>query len=242
MTRSGPKGDGVGGRHPRRGERPDRHDEDHIGPGSGRGEAASRKGRKDRGWALRREYRSTYRGTLSATEKVEEGTFQGSAEPGGGPVPISVEEGLARDMRLHLGDEVDWDVQGLPIRTRVGSIRTVEWRRLEPNFFVVFQRVSWRGPEDVPSCAPCRFREQSGRVQRAVVDKYPNVTAIDLALVVETLDGIFSKVAFAIQFMALFTVATGLIVLAGAILMGRHQRIRETVLLRTWVPRGGSLP
>ena len=186
------------------------------------------------GWALRREYRSTYRGTLSATEKVEEGTFQGSAEPGGGPVPISVEEGLARDMRLHLGDEVDWDVQGLPIRTRVGSIRTVEWRRLEPNFFVVF-------PEGVLEGAPKTFlaalhadsAEQSGRVQRAVVDKYPNVTAIDLALVVETLDGIFSKVAFAIQFMALFTVATGLIVLAGAILMGRHQRIRETVLLRT---------
>jgi putative ABC transport system permease protein len=67
----------------------------------------------------------------------------------------------------------------------------------------------------------------------AVVDQFPNVTAIDLSLVVETLDGIFSKVAFAIQFMALFTVATGLIVLAGAVLMGRHQRIRETVLLRT---------
>jgi putative ABC transport system permease protein len=59
------------------------------------------------------------------------------------------------------------------------------------------------------------------------------VTAIDLALVVQTLDGIFSKVAFAIQFMALFTVATGLVVLAGAVLTGRHQRIKETVLLRT---------
>jgi putative ABC transport system permease protein len=59
------------------------------------------------------------------------------------------------------------------------------------------------------------------------------VTAIDLALVVETLDGIFSKVAVAIQFMALFTVATGLVVLAGTVLTGRHQRLRETVLLRT---------
>jgi len=96
-------------------------------------------------------------------------------------------------------------------------------------------------PEGVLEGAPKTFlaalhagsAEQSARVQRAVVDKFPNVTAIDLALVVETLDGIFSKVAFAIQFMALFTVATGLIVLAGAILMGRHQRIRETVLLRT---------
>ena len=185
-------------------------------------------------WALRREYRSTFRGALSPTEKVVEGAFSGKAGPAAALAPISVEEGLARDMRLRLGDEVDWDVQGVPVRTRVGSVRAVEWRRLEPNFFVVF-------PEGVLEGAPKTFlaalhagsAEQSARVQRAVVDKFPNVTAIDLALVVETLDGIFSKVAFAIQFMALFTVATGLIVLAGAILMGRHQRIRETVLLRT---------
>jgi putative ABC transport system permease protein len=185
-------------------------------------------------WALRREYRSTYRSGISATEKIVEGSFAGRAAPGGGPAPISVEEGLARDMRLHVGDEVDWDVQGLPVRTVVGSIRAVEWRRMEPNFFVVF-------PEGVLDGAPKTYLAavhadspaQSARVQLAVVDQFPNVTAIDLALVVETLDGIFSKVAFAIQFMALFTVATGLIVLAGAVLMGRHQRIRETVLLRT---------
>src|ERR1700690_4136365 len=137
-------------------------------------------------------------------------------------------------MQLRLGDEVDWDVQGLAVRTRVGSIRAVEWRRLEPNFFVVF-------PEGVLDGAPKTYLAavhagspaESARVQRAVVDAFPNVTAIDLALVVETLDGIFSKVAFAIEFMALFTMATGLVVLAGSIFAGRHQRIRETVLLRT---------
>jgi putative ABC transport system permease protein len=185
-------------------------------------------------WALRREYRSTFRGSLSGTERLVEGSFTGRARAGAGPVPVSVEEGLARDMQLRIGDEIDWDVQGLPVRTRVGSIRSVEWRRLEPNFFVVF-------PEGVLEAAPKTYvaamhaasPSESAAVQRAVVDAFPNVTAIDLALVVETLDGIFSKVAFAIQFMALFTVATGLIVLAGAILTGRHQRIRETVLLRT---------
>ncbi len=185
-------------------------------------------------WALRREYRSTFRGRLSATEKVVEGAFTGRAAVADGPVPISVEEGLARDMQLRLGDEVDWDVQGLAVRTRVGSIRTVEWRRLEPNFFVVFPEGVLEGaPKTYLAALHADSAAQSGRVQRAVVDAFPNVTAIDLALVVETLDGIFSKVAFAIQFMALFTVATGLVVLAGAVLMGRHQRIRETVLLRT---------
>jgi putative ABC transport system permease protein len=186
------------------------------------------------GWALRREYRSTFRGSLSGTEKVIQGLFTGRADPAAGPVPVSVEEGLARDMQLHLGDEIDWNVQGLSLRTVVGSIRSVEWRRLEPNFFVVFPEGALEGaPKTYVAAVRASSPEQSATVQRAVVDAFPNVTAIDLALVVETLDGIFSKVAFAIQFMALFTVATGLIVLAGAILTGRHQRIRETALLRT---------
>jgi putative ABC transport system permease protein len=185
-------------------------------------------------WALKREYRSTFRGALTGTETIVAGAFTGRADPAAGPVPVSVEESLARDMQLKLGDEIDWDVQGLNVRTRVGSLRTVEWRRMEPNFFVVF-------PEGVLEDAPKTFvaamktasPDASARVQQALVERFPNVTAIDLALVVETLDSLFGKVAFAVQFMALFTVATGLVVLAGSILSGRHQRIRETVLLRT---------
>jgi putative ABC transport system permease protein len=193
-------------------------------------------GGKDRlpAWALRREYRSTFRASLTGTERLVEGTFSGRAPKGGEPPSVSVEEGLARDLHLGLGDEIEWDVQGLAVRTRVGSIRAVEWRRLEPNFFVVFpEGVLEDAPKTYVAALRVASPEQSAKVQRAIVEEFPNVTAIDLALVVETLDGIFSKVAFAIQFMALFTVATGLIVLAGALLTGRHQRIRETVLLRT---------
>jgi putative ABC transport system permease protein len=73
----------------------------------------------------------------------------------------------------------------------------------------------------------------SAQTQRALVAAFPNISAIDLALILQALDSIFSKVAFVIQFMALFTVFTGVIVLVGAVLNGRYQRIRETVLLRT---------
>jgi putative ABC transport system permease protein len=185
-------------------------------------------------WTLRREYRSTYRSKLEGSERLVSGSFTGRVEPGTAVVPISVEEGLFREMRLSLGDEIEWDVQGVPLRTRVTSVRAVEWRRLEPNFFVVF-------PEGVLEPAP-KFHvaavrttdaDHSANVQRAVIQAFPSVTAIDLALVMQTVDGIFTKVAFVIQFMALFTVLTGVIVLAGAVMTGRFQRIRETVLLRT---------
>jgi putative ABC transport system permease protein len=186
------------------------------------------------GWSLRREYRSTYRSELNNLEKLVAGKFVGRVPASTQIVPISVEQGLADDMRLKLGDEIDWDVQGVTIRSQVASLRTVQWRRLEPNFFVVF-------PEGVLDGAPKFFvaavRAETGAasaaLQRAVVLNFPNVTAIDLSLVLATVDGVIGKVTFVIEFMALFTLATGLLVLTCAVINGRYQRRLETVLLRT---------
>jgi putative ABC transport system permease protein len=193
-------------------------------------------------WTVRREYRSTYRDHLTDTERLTAGTFVGRVGSAQSPVPISVEEGLFRDMRLKLGDEIDWDVQGVTVRTRVGSVRSVEWRRLEPNFFVVFPAGALEGaPQTFVAALRADSPADSARVQRAVASAFPGVSAIDLTLVLQTLDSILGKIGFAIQFMALFTVATGLLVLAAAVAGGRTQRIREAVLLRTLGATGGQL-
>jgi len=201
---------------------------------AGKGKRGPMGGERMPGWTLRREYRSTFRGAVTGTERLVQGTFTGRVAEGEAVVPVSLEEGLFKEMGLQLGDEIEWDVQGVPIRSKVTSVRAVEWRRLEPNFFVVF-------PEGVLEPAP-KFHvaavragdsAHAARVQRAMVAAYPNVTAIDLALVMQTVDGLFTKLSFVIEFMAGFTVLTGLIVLVGAVATGRYQRIRETVLLRT---------
>lgn len=185
-------------------------------------------------WTLRREYRSTYRGALTNTETVTAGTFVGRATEKDAVIPISIEEGLAKDMQLGLGDELEFDVQGVPVAARVTSVRRVDWRRMSPNFFVVFpEGVLESAPKFYVVAAKAADAAESARVQQAVVAAFPNVSALDLSLVVKTLDGIFSKVQFVVQFMSLFTVATGVIVLVGAVLTGRFQRIQETVLLRT---------
>jgi putative ABC transport system permease protein len=202
----------------------------------GRGVADILKTRESRvpAWTLRREYRSTYRGGLTDTEKVVGGSFTGRVDAGTEVVPVSVEENLARDLQVGLGDEIVFDVQGVPVKARVDSLRQVDWRRMQPNFFMVF-------PEGALEAAP-KFHimalraadaAQSARVQQAVVRDYPNVSALDLALIIKTIDGVYSKASFVVEFLALFTVVTGGIVLAGAILIGRSQRVRESVLLRT---------
>ncbi len=194
-------------------------------------------------WTLKREYRSTWRSALNGSERLAGGTYFASVnDPGalrqpaeGEPViPISMEEGIARDLGLVLGDELVWDIQGVPLTTYVASLRQVDWRQVRPNFFVVF-------PDGALEAAPAMLvmatrvndPAQSARMQRALVTAFPNVSAIDLTLVLKTLDGVLTKVGFVIRFMALFTVLTGLIVLAGAVLTGRWQRVQESILLRT---------
>jgi putative ABC transport system permease protein len=76
-------------------------------------------------------------------------------------------------------------------------------------------------------------REASLRLQQELVQAYPNVSAIDVGQVVETVRSFLDKVTFVIQFIGLFSIITGLIVLAGSAATSRFQRIREAVLLRT---------
>ncbi len=207
--------------------------------------ANTNRARGEHRWAYRREYRSTYRGQLRDGEKLVAGQWIGqvtndTANPNGDrkhstrDVPISLEQGIAKDLQVGLGDELVFDVQGVPITTRVASLREVEWRRVQPNFFVVF-------PLGVLESAPAMHvlvlhvnsSEESARMQREVVKAFPNVSAIDLTLVLKTIDAILGKISFVIRFMHMFTVLTGFIVLVTALLTGRYQRIQESVLLRT---------
>jgi len=184
--------------------------------------------------ALQREYRSTYRAGPVDTETVTLGKWQSQAALGQGPILVSLEEGIAQRLKVRLGDALLFDVQGLPVATRVGSLRKVEWERVQPNFFVVFPPgVLEDAPQFHVMVLKTSSNELSARVQRAVVETFPNVSAIDLALVVNVIDTILGKVAFVVRFMALFSIFTGLVVLAGAVVTGRYQRVRESVLLRT---------
>ena len=193
-------------------------------------------------WALRREYRSTYRPALDDAEKVIAGTFVGQVAADIARVPVSIEESLAKDLQLKLGDELEFDVQGVPIPAVIGSIRQVEWRRMQTNFFFVFPRGPLdSAPATFAAAAKAKTPEDTARLQRAVAKELPNISAIDLGFVLRLFDGIFTKIAWAISFLASFTVITGMVVLASAVLMGRHQRVRESVLLRTLGAQRGQL-
>jgi putative ABC transport system permease protein len=186
------------------------------------------------GWALRREYRSTWRTQLTAGEELVAGRFAGSVPEGTTPIPVSLEDGIARELGVTLGDELVFDVQGILMTNRVESLRKVDWRQVRPNFFVVFPAGALEAAPSMHVLAThVANPDESARMQREMVKAFPNVSAIDLTLVLKTLDEIVGRVGMVVRFMALFTVVTGLVVLVGAILTGRWQRVQEGILLRT---------
>jgi putative ABC transport system permease protein len=184
------------------------------------------------GWATRREYRSTYRDSTVASEQVVEGRWWSAtnADPG----QVSLERGVAEELGVGVGDRVTWDVQGVEVTTTVTSLREVDWARFEPNFFAVFHPDALAGaPHTWVLLARVAEAADRARVQRDLVDRFPNVSILDLTQLQGALDEVISRVSAVIRFLAAFSIATGFVVLLGAVVTGRLQRVRESVLLKT---------
>jgi len=182
-------------------------------------------------WALTREYRVTYRDSLIDSEKLMAGTAP--RQEAGMPY-ISVEDSYLKRLKLKVGDTLTFNVQGAQIPTRIGGTREINWNRIQTNFLVVFPKgVLEQAPQFHVMMTRVDSTAQSATFQRALVNSYPNVSAIDLGLILKTVDEILEKISFVIRFMALFSIVTGLIVLGSSVVISKYQRIRESVLLRT---------
>jgi putative ABC transport system permease protein len=194
------------------------------------------------GWTLRREYRSTYRDSLQGSETVVQGRWfpspaereRARATNPDAPYLVSIEQGVARDMAVTIGDTITWNVQGVPVRTVVHNLRTVNFARFEANFFVVFEPAALRrAPQQFVIVSNVPPGTAMAEVQRDVVRRFPNVSSLDLTLVRQTIGSIVDRVTLAIRFLGLFSLAMGVPVLFSAVAATRRARLREGVLLRT---------
>jgi len=192
-------------------------------------------GRRPRpaGWVLRREYRSTYRNVLMPSEKVRTGRFHtGGSQPPALP-EVSLDVAVANDLHVGIHDTITWNVQGVEIPTRVTSLREVNWSRFEPNFFVVFEtRALEHAPKQYVILADVRGPDAVALLQRDVVQRFPNVSSLDLTLIQQTISRVLDKVTAAIRFMAGLSLALGIPVLFSSVSATRRERLREGVLLK----------
>ena len=188
------------------------------------------------GWTLRRDFRSTYRSSLTSSEKLVAGEWVERVENFDfeTPVPVSLEMGIAKDLGLNLGDTITMDVETIPIQMKVTSLREVDWGSLGLNFFMVFPEGVF--DEALAFFVYTAFVDDPGRsasLQTEIAKAFPNLSVVDLTLIVKALQDILDKVALAIRFMAGFTVVTGILILMATLISGRGERLRQMALLRT---------
>jgi putative ABC transport system permease protein len=144
-----------------------------------------------------------------------------------------VEAEAAHALGLKPGSRLTFDVQGVPVETEVMSVRTVDWQSLSVNFFMILSPGALDGaPASFVATARVPRAAESG-LQDAVVRAFPNVTAIAVRDVLERLGEVLDRLARAVRTVAVFTILTGLVVVAAALAASRAQRLYESAVLRT---------
>jgi len=188
--------------------------------------------KRERG-RLGREYVVTYRPLLAENEKLVAGTFW-DATPSSEP-EVSIEESLKGLSGLDVGGSITFDVQGRKLTAQVTSIRHVDWRNSRTGFMVLFRPGTLENAPQMMVGAlngPAEEIDRS-RFERSIVDKYPNISVIDVVDVVRAIQRIINNITLAISFVGLFVLLSGILILAGSLAMTKFQRVYETAVLKT---------
>jgi len=176
-----------------------------------------------------REFNLSWAERARPDNKIVAGKFWA---PGDADPQFSVEEGIAQSLAIKLGDTLSFDVAGSKFSAKVTSLRKVDWDSFKPNFFVIASPQLLKG---YPASWITSFHLPSGReeVVTQFVKRFPNVSVIDLSAIMAQVQRITDQVSRAVEFVFLFAIAAGLVVLFAAIVSTQDERIFEGAILRT---------
>ena len=181
-----------------------------------------------------REFALTYRPNLDENETIVAGEWwNGGAQP---DLPqISVEEDMAELLKVAPGDSISFNVSGRTLTARVANIRKIDLRNTRTAFIFVWQPGTLENAPQtfaatVLKHAPATERQ---RLQREVVDRFPNVQIFDVADILETVQRLINNFVLAISFVGSFVMLSGILILMGSIALTKSQRVYESAILKT---------
>lgn len=187
-----------------------------------------------------REFNLSYRRDLPTGNSQVAGRWFSPAEQGGAAGVASVEDGLAKILGLQLGDRIEFTIGGESVEVRMVGLRKLDWDSMRVNFFVLTPPAvlqpypaSWITSFHLPA-------DKADFVNR-LVHAFPNLTVVDVAAIVRQLQTIMDQVAQAVQFVFLFTLAAGVIVLYAALASAAEERRYELAVMRALGARRDQL-
>jgi putative ABC transport system permease protein len=178
-----------------------------------------------------REFNLSWTDALPPGNRVVRGAFWPASARGAG-AGLSLEDNLAHTLGIRVGDSLTFDIAGAHVDARVTSLRKVDWDSFRVNFFALFAPGALDGQ---PATYIAAFRAPAGNAQwlSALVQRFPNILAIDVGQVLAQVERIVREVSRAVQFVFLFTLAGGVLVLQAAIASTQDERRHDAAVLRT---------
>lgn len=172
----------------------------------------------------------SWSGTVPAGTKVAEGKWWSS---GSQEADVAVVDHVAERLQLKIGTPVTFSVGQKTMTVKVAAIYKITgehpFARSEfvmPEALLADQPVVWYGDIHVrPAAIP--------DIERSLFATYPTVTVINIADIVQTIQGVVDQITLVIRFLAAFSILSGLIILASSVAGTRFRRIREVVVLKT---------
>ncbi len=145
---------------------------------------------------------------------------------------LSVEEGMAKTLDIHLGDTLTYDVAGNHFSAKVVNLRKVQWDSMQVNFFVIAAPGML---EDFPASFITSFHLPPDKAQSTnmLIKRFPNLLMIDIEAMIEQVRHIMDQISQAMSAVFMFTLMSGVAVLYAALLSTQDERIHEAAILRT---------
>jgi putative ABC transport system permease protein len=184
---------------------------------------------REGGWFANREANLSWSAELSASNEIIEGEWW--AEDYAGPPLASIEEEVAMETGLVIGDVLTYQIAGRDVDMTIASIRKVNWDSFEPNFFLVLSPGALDGmPTTYISSLRIEKSQQPALV--TLVRAHPSISVIDLDSILQQVRGIIEKATLAVQAVFIFTLAAGIAVLFAAVQSTIDERRFESAMLR----------
>jgi putative ABC transport system permease protein len=175
-----------------------------------------------------REFNLSTMAQMQAENKIVDGKW---FEDKPGAPEVSVEEGIAKTLRWKLGDKLRFDIAGTPVDVTITSIRKLDWGSMRVNFFAIINPAamteisqSWITAFHLPA--------GQGAVMNGLTRDFPNLTIVDVGGILRQVQAVLDQVITAVEFLFVFTLASGVLVLYAALMGSQDERTREAGLLR----------
>jgi putative ABC transport system permease protein len=177
---------------------------------------------------IEREFNLSYMTQAPAHNEIVAGRWFSPGEKG-----LSVEQGIAQRLGWKLGDELTFSVGGQTFSARITSLRKLRWDSMKVNFFVIAPPPLLEG---FPASFVSAFRLEPGQesVVGELAARFPNLTVVDVGAAVRQAQNVIDQLIAAVQFVFLFALGAGLLVLYSALVATEDERRREAAVMRVY--------